>query len=394
VNIKVIPYCFLLVFFAFKSCKKYEPDCIKGCTDPTACNYNVNAKDDDGSCLYVDVWLCSNDAPTELSIENVMSFPLPSNPSDNPLTEEGVNLGRHLFYDPILSSDSTVSCASCHQQEYSFGDNKQFSVGVSNALSKRNTPSIINPIFHIQEFDWDGKSSSLESQASRPIFNKDELNNNDWCEVLARLSNSNLYQNLFCAAFGTGDIDSMHVLNAIAQFERILISSNSKYDQWLNGQYSFNIAETNGFEIFKSERGDCFHCHPPNSKIFTNNQFQNNGLDAVFSDLGRFNITNNLNDQGLFKTPTLRNVEFSAPYMHDGRFSTLEEVIEFYNSGGHDSPTVDPLMKYIYSNPFEIPGQTGLLLTEQEKSDLKAFLLTLSDETFINNPDLSNPFSE
>ena len=318
---------------------------------------------------------------TSLNLIYPSNFPTPAMPPWNPLTEEGVNLGRHLFYDPILSSDNTVSCASCHKQEYSFGDNTPYSFGVNQAIGERNTPVIVNSAFQV-EFDWDGKSNSLEDQAIRPIFNDIELHNNNWSEVLYRLQTSELYPDLFYAAFGTSNIDSSHVLMALSQFERTLISSNSRFDKWLNGEVAFTNAELNGFDIYNTERGDCFHCHPIG--LFTNNTFHNNGLDpAPFLDLGRYNVTQNTLDEGAFKSPSLRNIEFSAPYMHDGRFSTLDEVIDHYDFGGHDSPTVDPLMKYI---------GIGLLLSPAEKEHLKAFLLTLSDQSFMNNPNFSNPF--
>ena len=344
----------IVIFIIFHSCDKYEPvcDCIN-VPDPT---------------------------PIILSYPN--NFPAPNIPEWNPLTEEGVNLGRHLFYDPILSSDNTVSCASCHKQEHSFGDNLSFSFGVNGAQSQRHSPTIVNAAFQ-EKFDWDGKSNSLEDQAVRPIFNEIELHNNNWLEVINRLKSSDLYLPLFCAAFGTEDIDSLHILMAISQFERTLNSYNSRFDQWFYNGGPYTLEEMDGFNIFATERGDCFHCHPIG--LFTDNTFHNNGLDSDFQDMGRYNITGNPLDKGLFKSPTLRNIEFSAPYMHDGRFNTLDEVIEHYNFGGHDSPTVDPLMKYV---------GVGLLLTEQEKSNLKAFLLSLSDQSFMNNSNLSNPFNE
>ena len=179
---------------------------------------------------------------------------------------------------------------------------------------------------------------------------------------------------MFKNAFNIDYIDSNHVVMAIAQFERSLISTNSKFDQFLNGEVQLNSSELNGYAIFNSEKGDCFHCH--GSQMFMDNLFHNNGLDVEpFNDLGRGKITNDPNDYGKFKTPTLRNIEFSAPYMHDGRFATLEEVIEHYNSGGKYSSTVDPLMKKI---------GIGLQLTNQEKEDLVAFLKTLSDTEFIS----------
>jgi len=352
--------CFLVFFFLilfFSGCEKYEPYCPE------------------------EVATCEDQNATPMNFSFPSNFPNPDIPIFNPTTEEGVSLGRHLFYDPILSSDNTVSCASCHKQEYAFSDNKEFSFGVNGVIGERHAPTIINSIFST-DFDWDGKSTSLEDQAIRPIFNELELHNNNWEEVINRLNMSDIYPDLFCTAFGAEEIDSMHIIMAIAQFERSIVSYNSKFDKWLNGEIMFTEEEIDGFNIYATERGDCFHCHPIG--LFTDNIFHNNGLDTDFEDLGRYNVTGNPLDQGLFKSPTLRNIEFSAPYMHDGRFSTLEEVIDHYNFGGHPSSTVDPLMKYV---------GVGLLLSDEEKANLKAFLLTLSDEEFINNSNFSNPFN-
>ena len=347
-------YVYIMILFSlFMSCDRFESDCT-GCDG----GYEPNA----------------------VFFSYPQNFPTPDIPSFNPTTLEGINLGRHLFYDPILSSDNTVSCASCHKQEFAFGDNKQYSLGVNQAVGERNVPTIINLSFQ-SDFDWDGKNNSIEDQAVRPIFNEIELHNNNWNEVINRLEGSDLYHELFCNAFGTSVIDSMKILMALAQFERALLSTESKFDKWLRGEVMFTDEEIDGFNIYSTERGDCFHCHP--TGLFTDNLFHNNGLDSDFTDLGRYNITGDENDRGSFKSPSLRNIEYSAPYMHDGRFETIEEVIDHYNFGGHPSPTVDPLMKYV---------GIGLFLTEQEKYNLKSFLLTLSDESFINNENFSNPF--
>ena len=172
------------------------------------------------------------------------------------------------------------------------------------------------------------------------------------------------------------------VAKAIAQFERTFISSESDWDKYLRGEYMLSQSEAKGFEVFFTEKGDCFHCH--GTILFTDNLFHNNGLDSVLTNLGLGAITGNSNDNGKFKSPTLRNIEFTAPYMHDGRFNTLEEVIDFYSENVMFSPTVDPLMKKV--------NQGGLHLTTSEKIDLIAFLKTLSDNDFINNPDYSSPF--
>ncbi len=308
-------------------------------------------------------------------------FPTMLIPEDNLLTQEGVSLGKKLFFDPILSSNNAISCASCHIQENSFSDPNQYSIGVNGDFGFRNAFSLVN-IGWNSSFNWDGSASSLENQVFEPVTNPIEMANN-WEQVENDLNASSEYRNLFKQAFNTDCIDSTHVAKAIAQFERTLISYNSRYDKWTRGEVMFTNEELDGLNIFTTERGDCFHCH--GNINFMDNSFHNNALDENFTDLGLYEVTGNELDKGLFKTPTLRNVEFSAPYMHDGRFNTLEEVIDHYNSGGVYSPTVDPLMKYVNSNPYGIPDQTGLLLTQQEKNNLKAFLLTLSDENFIQN---------
>ena len=193
------------------------------------------------------------------------------------------------------------------------------------------------------------------------------------------LNASITYKDLFRKAFNIEDIDSTHVVMAIAQFERTLISTNSRHDKYLRQEVQLTPSELNGFVIFNSEKGDCFHCHGTNKLM--DNSFHNNGLDTEpFSDLGLAKVTGLTSDNGKFKTPTLRNIEFSAPYMHDGRFATLEQVVEHYNSGGNFSSTVDPLMKKL---------GVGLQLTNQQKQDLVAFLKTLSDTDFITNPDFT-----
>jgi cytochrome c peroxidase len=204
---------------------------------------------------------------------------------------------------------------------------------------------------------------------------------NTWPDAVAALQADPEYPSLFKAAFGTNQIDSMLVVKAIAQFERTLISANSKFDRYLLGLESLTPQELNGFNVFMDENaGDCFHCHgAPGNPLWTDNQFHNNGLDSVFTDLGLGAITGNSSDNGKFKTPSLRNLSYTAPYMHDGRFKTIDEVIEHYSTGLKWSPTIDPLMKKV--------SQGGVQLSAQQKADLKAFLLTLNDDTFINNPE-------
>ena len=302
-------------------------------------------------------------------------------PADNPLTEEGIALGKKLFFDPILSSDNSISCATCHNPSNAFSDTSEFSQGINNQLGTRNAMPLFNLAWNFDElFAWDGKEFSLENQALEPVINETEMHNN-WITVAEKLQNDSEYPNLFEKAFGSSQIDSSLVTKAIAQFERTLISGNSKFDQYLLGETELTESELNGFDIYlREDKGDCFHCHGTGTNpLWTNNDFHNNGLDETFTDLGLGAITGDPNDNGKFKTPSLRNLEFTAPYMHDGRFQTLEEVIDHYSEGLKSSSTIDPLMKQV--------AQGGAQLSEQEKSDLKEFLLTLSDYDFINNPD-------
>jgi len=339
------------------SCKK------EGCIDPIALNYNPDVHINNGSCEYI--------TTTPYHIITPYGFPDMIIPEDNPMTVEGVELGRKLFNDPILSANNTLACINCHMPESSFSDPNQFSTGIDGFLGNRNSSALIN-LGWSSSFNWDGSSTTLEEQAFEPITNSLEMHNS-WNNVENTLNQDEEYLLLFKQAFNIDYIDSTHVVMAIAQFERTLISNNSKFDKYSRGEEVFTKSELNGFAIFNSEKGDCFHCH--GTSLFTDNLFHNNGLDVEpFLDLGLGKITENTSDNGKFKTPTLRNIEVSAPYMHDGRFATLEKVIEHYDSGGHFSSTVDPLMKKL---------GVGLNLTNQEKSDLIAFLKTLTDYDYI-----------
>ena len=300
-------------------------------------------------------------------------------PADNPLTQEGVALGKKLFFDKILSGNNTQSCASCHQQLKSFTDETRFSKGIDGNLGFRNSMPLFNLAWNFDErFFWDGSALSLERQVFKPVRNPIEMHEN-WQNVEDKLNNHPEYPTLFKQAFGVSKIDSVLVTKAIAQFERTLISGNSKFDKYLRGEVQLSSEELNGFNVFMDEtKGDCFHCHGSNNNpLWTDNIFHNNGLDATFTDLGLGKITGDFNDNGKFKSPSLRNLAFTAPYMHDGRFATLEEVINHYSEGLKTSSTIDPLMKKV--------NQGGVHLLAQEKTDLKAFLLSLSDYDFINN---------
>lgn len=325
--------------------------------------------------------------PLLLEIPQIFSDNIidPIIPFNNPQTVEGVALGRKLFFDPILSADNSQACADCHSPENAFTDSNQFSEGIDGLIGTRNSMPLFNLAWNYDEsFFWDGRSFSLEKQAIEPVKNPVEMHNN-WVAVALVLQNHNEYPALFEKAFGTTTIDSIHVTKAIAQFERTLISANSRFDKHLLGLLTLTSQELNGFNIFMDEtKGDCFHCHGnANNPLWTDNLFHNNGLDTIITDLGLGKLTGNPADNGKFKSPSLRNLQFTAPYMHDGRFATLDEVIIHYSEGLQNSSTIDPLMKAINNG--------GVQLTDIEKNDLKSFLLSLSDSEFIMNPNFQAP---
>ena len=305
-------------------------------------------------------------------------FPQMPIPTDNETTEEGIALGRKLFYDPILSGDETQSCASCHQQSRAFSDTKRFSVGINGISGKLNASAIINPGWQSSAF-WNGRANSLEEQALEPVENPIEMHLS-WQDAVVRLKGHDDYPGDFEIAFGTRFITKDLVAKALAQFERSLISNQSKFDKFMNGEIELTPLELAGYNLFLSEKAECFHCH--GRPLFTDDELHNNGLDDN-PDNGHFLVSSYVHDKGKFKTPTLRNIEYTAPYMHDGRFQTLEEVINFYSDSIKTSPTVDPLM----------PNDNGgFHWTELEKIQLISFLKTLSDTAFLNNPNFRNPF--
>ncbi|MCW8980475.1 MAG: cytochrome-c peroxidase [Altibacter sp.] len=325
--------------------------------------------------------------PSPLEIPQLFRDKLipPVVPADNPQTVEGIALGKKLFFDPILSADGTQACATCHNPQNAFSDERQFSIGIDGIAGNRNSMPIFNMAWNFNEqFFWDGRATSLEAQALEPVINPIEMHNT-WENASASLLADAEYPELFEAAFGTRTINSDLATKALAQFMRTLISANSRFDQHLLGTLELTPSEANGLQVFMDEsRGDCFHCHGnPNNPLWTDNIFHNNGLDATITDKGRGNVTGDPREFGLFKTPSLRNLAYTAPYMHDGRFATLDEVIDHYSEGLVYSETIDPLMKTV--------AEGGVQLTEQDKADLKAFLLSLSDPSFINNPDFRAP---
>ena len=331
--------------------------------------------------------------PTPYQIDIPSHFPAMQIPEDNPMTIEGVELGRFLFYEVKLSGDNTMSCASCHAPASAFSDPNQFSLGIDGIPGNRNSMALINLGWQTSFF-WDGRSKTLEDQILEPVPNPIEMHQ-EWKDAVAKLNADVKYRNRFFKAFGEEGIDSTKVAKAIAQFLRTMISGSSKYDVMYKYENSYplstsdqtilatiTVEEWAGYDLFKSLSGaDCFHCH--NGPLMQVQKFSNNGLDGTFADLGRGGITGNANDNGKFKVPTLRNIALSAPYMHDGRFTTLDEVIEHYSSGVQQSSTIDPLIEYAF--------QGGVQLNASEKQLLKKFLETLTDYNFINNPDFQDP---
>jgi len=311
----------------------------------------------------------------------------------NSFTLEGVELGRKLFYDPILSADSSLSCSGCHSIDHAFSDTVQYSIGIDGLPGKRNAMPIYNLAYEPFDsgFFWDGRALTLEDQALMPI--QDPLEMHEILpNVVMKLSNSETYPELFYNAFGVEGITPELVGNAIAQFTKSVVSGNSKYDLATtpgSGVF-FEPEEYEGFLLFNDlAGGDCFHCHGVNGGLFTDYIYRNNGLDSVmtytdFLDPGFGLITGDTANYGKFKTPSLRNVELTAPYMHDGRFQTLEEVLDFYSEGVHATPFTDNFMQFAASG--------GVQLTEDEKSKIILFLKTLTDTTFQNNPAYQNPF--
>ena len=336
------------------------------------------------------IWLaCSSDtvnppppedecpAATPLTLQIPDGFPRMVIPGNNPMTVEGVALGRRLFYDPILSGDSTQACGSCHMQEFAFGDSARFSTGITGEKGTRQAPHLTNAGWLRSSF-WDGRSATLEDQARGPVPNPIEMNQ-PWSGAIAKLERHSEYPDFFCAAFGSKEITIDRVVMAIAQFERTFISANSKYDKWLRGEATFDAVELKGFGIFFTEIGDCFHCH--GQAVGTDHRFVNTGLDSILVDQGRGAVTGDSDDDMTFKSPSIRNAMVSAPYMHDGRFSTIDEVLAHYNGGFFNTtPNVEPL---ISARNIMRPGQVDTL---------KVFLMTLTDHEFLTNPDLSNPF--
>jgi cytochrome c peroxidase len=317
-------------------------------------------------------------------------LPAPKIPKDNPLTVEGIELGKKLFYEKKLSINSTISCSSCHNPDFAFND-----IGVAFSLGAIGQQGIINamPLFNLiyaDSYNWNGNAESLEEQIFGPVKHPLEMMES-WPNVATKLQSDAAYVNLFKRAFPKEAIDSNTTVKAIAQFLRTLISGNSPADNEFGSQLGYpvngrvlTVEEKRGFQVFSDqEGGDCEHCHGNQyNPMWTEYTFRNNGLDAT-PDSGRAAVTKLATDVGKFKVPSLRNLIYTSPYMHDGRFNTLEEVVDFYDQDVEpNSPNISPDM-------FHRTGANGHIinLSPQNKRDLVAFLKALSDPSFVTNPD-------
>ncbi len=288
------------------------------------------------------------------------------------LTTEGIALGRKLFYDPILSRDSIISCSSCHLNYTAFAHvDHKLSHGIHDSIGTRNAPALVNLAWG-KHFMWDGAVNNLDMQALAPINHPEEMGE-ETVHVVAKLQRSHEYRRLFFDAFNDSVVTGEHLLKAISQFELTLISAGSKYDQVMEKKaiVIFTEQEANGYKLFKAH---CNVCH--REPLFTTGEFANNGLppDSILRDVGRMRITSDPKDSLLFKIPSLRNIEFSFPYMHDGRFKTLRAVLDHYDHGIMKSTTLAPELQH------------GIPLTSNERTDVVAFLLTLSDRDFLFDP--------
>lgn len=295
-------------------------------------------------------------------------------PPDNPPTSASIALGRRLFYDTRLSKDDTLSCASCHQPRIRFSDARERSTGVGGANGLRHAPTLVN-VAYSPLFFWDGRAANLESQVGTPIADVLEMNQTHDASI-AKLKDDKTYKAMFQSAFGTDEVSMKRMEKALASFERTILSGNSAFDRYeYQGQKdALSPAQIRGLTIFKDpQKGNCASCHTigPSNALFTDGQFHNTGQgfgdNEQFSDLGRFKITKLENERGQFKTPTLRNVAVTGPYMHDGKLKTLKDVVDFYAGKGNSNPYLDKRISTIE-------------LTGQDRGDLVEFLKSLTGE--------------
>jgi cytochrome c peroxidase len=315
-----------------------------------------------------------DDSVAEPLFEVPSHFPAPRYTSERyPLSIERISLGRKLFYDPILSLDSSVSCGSCHAQTHAFADhNTPFSSGVNGALGLRNTPALSNLAWY-PSFMQDGGINHLEVMPLAPITDVREMNI-DLSVLLERLNAHDVYSTEFKQAFGESPISSSQLFIALAQFQMTLVSASSKYDQFILGKAVLDAHEKQGEALFMEH---CATCHTP--PLFTDFSYVNTGLDVVYADAGRGRITLNGSDSGAFRVPSLRNIALTYPYMHDGRFFTLRSVLDHYAGGVVQNGRLDARL------------QGNIVLSEMDKERLIAFLNTLTDYEFLSNSNFSEP---
>jgi cytochrome c peroxidase len=313
-------------------------------------------------------------------------FPRPNLPRDNPLTVEGVSLGSELFFDRRLSADNSQSCATCHHPREGFAENRRFSHGIDGEIGTRNAMPLENLAWK-KDFFWDGRAASLREQVLQPIQNPVEMHES-LDHLLKKLVPDANYHRLFANAFGSPEITTDRIARALEQFLLVQVSFDSKFDRVVLGKEKFTQDEQRGFQLFHTEYdpyhgqygADCFHCH--GGPLFQSQDFANNGLDSAFTDQGRYDVTKREGDRGKFAVPSLRNVAVTGPYMHDGRFRTLEEVVEHYCTGMKRSPTLDP-------NLAKHPDG-GVPLSAADQRALVAFLKTLTDDRFLPPPVLAS----
>lgn len=326
------------------------------------------------------LWSCQPEAePENIQFVKPANFPEPAyDLKKNPISTAGFELGRTLFYDPILSRDGSISCGSCHQQSAAFTHHgHDLSHGIDDQLGERNSPPIMNLAWH-NTFFWDGGVHDLDLQPIAPIENPLEMDE-DLKKAVEKVRNSSKYAPMFKATFGNTEVTTDRMLKAMSQFMLMCISADSRYDKYVRKEAGgeLNSIELAGMQVFQQK---CASCHK--GELFSDFSFRNNGLSHEFNkDRGRYRITLNDEDDYKFKVPSLRNVANTGPYMHDGRFYTLDEVLTHYTLGIRDQTTLDPLLKQ--------NGKLGIELSTEEKEQIKAFLKTLSDDTFLRDRKLS-----
>lgn len=329
------------------------------------------------------------------------STSLDNTPASNVTTDAGATLGRVLFYENLFSLNNSISCGSCHKQQYGMGDNVPLSIGYEGQKGTRNAVALANENLN-SNFFWDGRVNTLEAQTIMPVQNHLEMGMENLDNLVKKLSSVSYYPALFKAAFGSPEVTKQGIADALAQFMRSMHTFNSKFDQGAaSGFANFTPEELNGEATFRAMK--CNSCHGGNNlnnggmgmdhNMPSGNDWANAGLDVGYPDPGLMNVTGQQSDRGVFKIPSLRNVALTAPYMHDGRFQTLEQVVEHYNSGVQANPSIDfRLTQSFFNGTGTANAPVRMNMTAQQKSDLVAFLNTLTDNSFVSDPKFADPF--